>query len=196
MKTRQTLPTAILGMVAVALLAAGCSSGAEDSSTQSAPRSTATTSAPPTATARLNPPAPSTPSLAPAAAATTDLQDRQHLGHIESMDTVRSQITVDIVQWFTGEDAARAAAADGADELPPPNDYWIRNANPRLRTLAVTPGSVITINTLGAPESGSATKDIVKTLDQLAAVEHLESGLFWLTVTSGDVTRIAEQYLP
>jgi hypothetical protein len=121
---------------------------------------------------------------------------RQHLGHIKRIDTARSQVTVDIVQWFTGEDAARAAAQDGADEVPPPNDYWIRNANPRLRTLSVTPAAVITINTLGALESGSSTKDIVKTLDQLAAVEHLERGLFWLTVSRRDVTRIVEQYLP
>jgi hypothetical protein len=188
MNSRQTLPAAILGMVAVALLAAGCGSGAEDPSSSSAPgrtpTATATTTTPPTAS-----------STAPAAA-TTDLQDGQHLGHIKRIDTARSQVTVDIVQWFTGEDAARAAAEDGADEVPPPNDYWIRNANPRLRTLSVTPAAVITINTLGALESGSSTKDIVKTLDQLAAGEHLERGLFWLTVSSGDVTRIAEQYLP
>jgi len=90
----------------------------------------------------------------------------------------------------------QAAREDHAPEVPPPNDYWIRNANPRLRTLSVVAGARITVNVHGAAESGSATKDIPKTLAQLAALDHLDNGVFWLTITDGQVSRIAEQYLP
>jgi hypothetical protein len=48
----------------------------------------------------------------------------------------------------------------------------------------------------GAAESGSATKNIAKTLAQLAQIDGIEDGIFWLTVADGQVTRIAEQYLP
>lgn len=204
MNASHARPAAILGMVVAALLAAGCSSGVENSSSGSPPRHTPTTTSTETAPSTATTPstAPVTPSVEPAAAAgstprpTTALEDGQHLGHIESVDSARWQVTVDIVQWFTGEDAARAAAEDGADEIPPPNDYWVRNTNPRLRTLSVTPDAVITINTLGALESGNSAKDIAKTFDEFAAVDHLDLGLFWLTVSDGSVTRIAEQYRP
>lgn len=49
-----------------------------------------------------------------------------------------SEIVADYAQWLTGEEANQAAFEDG--EIPSveegvPNDYYIRNVNPRLRTL-------------------------------------------------------------
>jgi hypothetical protein len=70
--------------------------------------------------------------------------------------------TVDVVQFLTGAAAARAAGEDNA-EVPPPNDYYIRNTNPQLRTLPVASDAPITINVHAAQESGSSTKDIPKT---------------------------------
>jgi len=52
------------------------------------------------------------------------------------------------------------------------------------------------VNVHGAAESGSSTKNIVKTLAELADIDGLEHGIFWLTVADGQVTRIAAQYLP
>jgi hypothetical protein len=60
----------------------------------------------------------------------------------------------------------------------------------------VIPAAGITVNVLGIPESGSATRDIPWTLTKLAAAAHLEDAVFWVTVADGQVTRIAEQYLP
>ena len=54
----------------------------------------------------------------------------------------------------------------------------------------------ITVNVHGAAESGSSTKNIAKTLAELAEIDRLEDGIFWLTVADHQVTRIAEQYLP
>jgi hypothetical protein len=60
----------------------------------------------------------------------------------------------------------------------------------------VASAALITVNVHGAAESGSATRNIAKTLGQLADIDGLEDGIFWLTVADGEVTRIAEQYLP
>jgi hypothetical protein len=106
------------------------------------------------------------------------------------------RITVDVVQIFFGADAIRAAEEDHAAEIPPPNDYWIRNENSRLRTLTVASNAPITVNVHGAAESGSATTNIAKTLPELARLDHLDAGIFWLTVSGDRVTRIAEQFLP
>jgi hypothetical protein len=52
------------------------------------------------------------------------------------------------------------------------------------------------VNVHGVAESGSAVKNIPRTLSQLAATGGLRDGVFWVTVAGGQVTRIAEQYLP
>jgi hypothetical protein len=46
--------------------------------------------------------------------------------------------------------------------------YYIRNVNSRLRTLPVAADAPITANTLTARSSGSATKNVPLTLDELA----------------------------
>jgi hypothetical protein len=131
------------------------------------------------------------------ARATADhsLSDGTHEARIVDVDAAGGRVTVDVVDLLTGAEAARAAAAAGA-EVPPPNDYYIRNVSTRLRTLPVVAGTPITLNVHGAVETGSSTDDVSTTLRRLAAVPHLDQGLFQLTVDDGQLTRIAEVYLP
>ena len=130
------------------------------------------------------------------------LHDGTHEARILTLEAAAGQVTVDVVDLLTGPEAARAAAAAGA-EVPPPNDYYIRNVSSyirnvssRLRTLPVATGAPITVNAHGAAESGSSTENIYLTLPRLAALPHPEKGLFRLTVDYGQLTRIAEIYLP
>jgi hypothetical protein len=99
-------------------------------------------------------------------------------------------------RWGGGAAAAKAAAEDG-EESPPPNDYYIRNVNPRLRTLPVRDGAPITVNVLAAQATGSSTKDVPVDLAKLASY-FPNSGTppFWITVVQGQVTEMAQQYLP
>ena len=131
-----------------------------------------------------------------AGSTTPVLADGRYAVRITGVDPAARRITVDVIQIFFGADAARAAREDGAAEVPPPNDVWIRNTNPQLRTLPVAKGAPITVNVHGAVESGSATRDIPWTLAQLDAASHPAYGVFWVTVRNGQVVRIAEQYLP
>jgi hypothetical protein len=180
----------LVGLALAPLLAVGCSNR------------TTSTAAP---TPSSHPPVLSTPvspSSAPGTSAQTtvarptDLTDGRHAVRISRVDPAARSITVDVIEIFFGEDAARAAKEDKAAEIPPPNDVWIRNVNPRLRTLLVATDAPITVNVHGAAESGNATKDIAKTLPELAALGRLDDGVFWVTVSGGRVTRIMEQYLP
>jgi hypothetical protein len=67
------------------------------------------------------------------------LADGRHAVRITGVEPAARRATVDVVQIFFGADAARAAEEDGAPEVPPPNDVWIRNTSPQQRTLAVAP---------------------------------------------------------
>lgn len=111
-------------------------------------------------------------------------------------------VTVDAIQFLTGEEPSQAYAADHPDDPDgPPNDYYIRNENPRLRTVAVAPDVVVTVVWLGS--GGADSEDIAfKELPEYFAGDadpddtFLWWAPFWFTVTDGLVTAIEEQYLP
>jgi hypothetical protein len=135
------------------------------------------------------------PTTAPASNEPAVLENGRHPVYLKTVDPDRRTITFDLIQLFTGDAATRAAAEDGK-ESPPPNDVYIRNVNSRLRTLPVTADAPITANTLTAQSSGSATKNVPLTLDQLAGYFPANADPFWITVAGGQVTRMAQQYLP
>jgi hypothetical protein len=202
MNTQHKLLWTIVGVAVVPLLAAGCWSGGDTESLSGDPVTPASTRPQPTraATSLATPPAGAATrsSTSPRASAShwTDLPDGRHAVLIKRADAIHRQVTVDVIQLFLGDDAARAAAEDHAAEVPPPNDIWTRNESPKLRTLPVASRATITVNVHGWTEYTNTGKDAHKSLDQFAAIEHLDDGMFWLTLTDGRVTRIAEQFLP
>jgi len=181
MRPVRTIATALL---VAGLAVAGCGRSQPD---QTAPPA----GQPPAATTAPGPKAPITPDSQPVA-----LPDGRHPVIMKTVDPDRRAITFDLIQLYWGDDATREAARDH-QESPPPNDYYVRNVNPRLRTLHVRADATITCNTLTAGYTGSATKNVRVPLDRLAIVlPQGGGGLFWITVRHGQVVRIAEQYVP
>jgi hypothetical protein len=185
MRPIRTIGTALL---IASLAVAGCARSQPDQAPPPADQPPAATTAPaPKAPAATGGPTTRQPVVLP---------DGRHPVRITTVDPDRHRITVDLIQFYWGEDATREAAKDH-QESPPPNDYYIRNINPRLRTLSVLADAPITCNTLTAGYTGSATKDIRLPLWRLAIlVPSRGTGPFWITVRDGQVVRIAEQYLP
>ena len=174
-------PVAAMLTLLVALALGGCGGSEQPDGAGGA---TATTAAPaPTVSA-------------PTTSEPVVFADGRHPVYLKTVEPDRQTITFDLIQFFTGDAATKAAAEDG-EESPPPNDYYIRNVNPRLRTLPVAADAPITVNVLAAQTTGSATKDVSVTLAKLASY-FPNSGTppFWITVEQGQVTRIAQQYLP
>jgi hypothetical protein len=149
-------------------------------------------------TAATAPPRTNAPANTGRAASTTRalLGDGRHAVYLKAVDANRRTITFDLIQFLIGEAAAKAAAEDGK-ESPPPNDYYIRNVNPKLRTLPVRADAPITVNVLAAEFTDSATKNHRVTLTKLA-IWFPRTGLspFWIRVEDGEVVEIAEQYIP
>ncbi len=187
-----------VGRLAVWLAAGALAVVACSSSTGTSPTSSPSPSGAPPSTASSAPQSAST-STAPSSSTSSSgntLADGRYAARITGVDTRRRLVTFDVVQFFTGKAAASAAAADHASEVPPPNDYWIRNSSRVLRTLYVSSTAPITVNDLGADITGNATQNLRVSLSRLAAFPGLRNGLFWLTSEHQVVTRIAEQYLP
>lgn len=174
-------------LLVVAVIMAGCSGG--HSSTRGGGTAAATTTSEAATTV------PATTGAATTAEPQA-LPDGRHPVFVTRVDAKGRTITFDLIRFYTGDAAVKAAAADH-QESPPPNDYYIRNTNPRLRTLPVRPGAPITVNVLAAESTGSATKNITVTLDKLAGwFPNPIKPMFWITVRGGTVTKINEQYLP
>jgi hypothetical protein len=177
---RRRLPFAAL-ILLVAATVGGCGGSEEPDGAGGAPATTA---------------APASTAGAPTTSEPATFADGRHPVYLKTVDPGQQTITFDLIQFFTGEAATKAAAEDG-EESPPPNDYYIRNVNPRLRTLPVRSGAPITVNVLAAGSTGNATKDVSVTLAELAGYfPNSGTAPFWITVDQGQVTEIAQQFLP
>ena len=122
------------------------------------------------------------------------LADGRHPVIVKQVNTGGRTVTFDLIQWFEGDAAAKAAAEDG-QESPPPNDYYTRNVNPRLRTLPVTSGARTTLTRQTAGQGGgNAAGPVPADLATVAAsgVGHI----FWATVRGGQIQALEEQYVP
>lgn len=121
-----------------------------------------------------------------------DLPDGEWYGGVA--DAEGNTLDFDLACWFTGDAAARAAAEDG-EESPPPNDYYVRNANPTIRTLTVADDvEVVWYPELGNPNS-EATTTFADWVDGLSDRGEFIPGI-WVEIEDGEVARIREQWVP
>jgi hypothetical protein len=140
---------------------------------------------------------PATPGSSPdPGAAGTDgaapvLEDGDHPAYITKVDGANDRIVVDVVQVFTDDEAVKAAIADG--ESPAQARYltgWVRNENPRLRTLPLA--ADLKVDLLGTCEESGSDREAV--LTRLADnAKRKGSYYFMLTVSDGTVERIQER---
>jgi hypothetical protein len=157
----------------------GCGSD-DDSSGGGAAQTTAATAAATTTTGQQAEPA--------------QLADGRHPVIVKQVNVGGRTVTFDLIQWFEGDAAAKAAAEDG-QESPPPNDYYTRNVNPRLRTLPVSSGARITVTRQTAGQGGGNAAGPVPA--DLATVASSGVGhIFWATVQGGQIQALEEQYVP
>ena len=144
--------------------------------------------------------APAAPPVSPAEAPATPsdtttsqpvvLADGRHPVLLKTIDPDQRTITFDLIQWYQGDDATREAAKDH-QESPPPNDYYIRNVSPRLRTLPVRAAATITAN-----QVAGSNQNVPVTLARLASLTRTYSPTFWITVRHDQVVMISDQWVP
>src|SRR6266545_2385168 len=132
-------------------------------------------------------PAPGNPVGHPAPKPSPVLADGTYPAFIRKIDADRRTMVIDVIQVFEGKAAAEAAIQDG---LSPADPEWmflyIRNQNPRLRTLPIARDASIKL--LGTCE-GPAPRAMLNVLARNAAT----NGYYYsLTITDGSVRRIVE----
>ncbi len=118
------------------------------------------------------------------------LADGRYDAYINKVDTAHHQVVVDLVQVFQDQAAVQAAIADGT-----PRDkaqylsVYVRNQNPRLRTLPLAGDVRIDLwRTCDGP------KPVSVLLAKLASNARLGWYYYTLTVTDGTVHQIKETF--
>lgn len=119
------------------------------------------------------------------------LPDGRWFGLVEAADG--GLLSFDLACWFVGT-AAEAAASEDGEESPPPNDYHVRNANNRVRTLPVNP----TAEVAWLPEPGNPESLTIVVYDDWRAQrdDRLYQPGVWLNIDGGAIISIEEQFVP
>jgi hypothetical protein len=128
----------------------------------------------------------------PSAVSGPGLADGRYDSYIRTVDTNRQRLVVDLVQVFKYPASVDAAIADG---LPRDQaqvlDVWVRNQNPRLRTLALA--SDIQIDLLPGDCIESRNHQLAKLIKDSRAMSNSRPAYYFaLTVTGGAIHRIQE----
>jgi hypothetical protein len=120
------------------------------------------------------------------------LADGRYDSYIRTVDTDRQRMVVDLVQVFQGQAAVKAAVADGLPRDQAQVLYtWVRNQNPRLRTLAMA--SDLQIDLLPGDCIESRNHQLAKLLKDSRAMSNARPAFYFtLTVAGGAVHRIQE----
>ena len=188
-----------LPALAFALLAAGCAGRANE---PGVPSSSGSASSSSTGTGSST----ASASASPTAAASPLIENGRNFAFVKSVDVSADPptITYDLAYFLTG-DAATQAAKDHGDEAPPPNDYYIVNDNPRLRTVPLASGARLVLL------DWNHCCDVTFDGDLTAFAEAINSGKdvtvgdetykggsspYWLVARNGRILRVEEQFLP
>jgi hypothetical protein len=118
------------------------------------------------------------------------LADGKHDAYIRKLDTRGRTVVVDVVQVFKDKDAVEAAVQDGKSRQDAQYlSVWVRNQNPRLRTLPLASG--FKVDLIGGCEDSTLSQEaLLKKLAENARI----AGVYYytLTVKDGAVQRIDE----
>jgi hypothetical protein len=124
------------------------------------------------------------------------LDDGRYFGALIALGAAQQppRLVIDIQQWFTDQEAIAAAIEDGVIEPGEiiPNGYYIRNDNPRWRTIEIDPAATVSLTTYPYGQIGDP--QIVR-LERFADLA-IDWSEYWITVEDGKVVAIEQQFIP
>ncbi|HET7929149.1 MAG TPA: hypothetical protein VFM40_06300 [Actinomycetota bacterium] len=139
----------------------------------------------------------------PAPFPAASLQDGRHFGYVRAVDVDADTIEFDLAYFLSGQEANDAYHAAGGTG-PVPNDYFVVNDNPKLRTLVLAPDVRLRLLDWNHCCETFFEGDLAlfaQAIEQQADVTdgdliYRGQSQWWVTVENGVVTEIEEQYSP
>jgi hypothetical protein len=117
---------------------------------------------------------------------------------VEGGDDAPLALSYDLAYFYTGDRAVQVAEQRG--DPPPESGYYIVNDNPRLRTVPIASDATV----LYVPETiccDAVPGDLgawALSVNDAAQTDYPDPDVawWWITVSSGEITAIEQQYLP
>ena len=132
------------------------------------------------------------------------LEDGRHFGYIRSVDVEGRTISFDLAYFLSGEEANLAYQEATGDTGPVPNDHFVVNDNPMLRTLTLAPDARLRLldwNNCCETFFDGDLALFAQAIGEQADVAdgdliYRRQSQWWITVENGVVIEIEEQYSP
>jgi hypothetical protein len=134
----------------------------------------------------------------------TALEDGRHFGYVRSVDPAARTIEFDLAYFLSGKEADRAYQEATGDTGHVPNDHFVVNDNPLLRTLTLAPDARLRLldwnhccETFFDGDLSLFAQAIQQQTDVTDGdLIYRGQSQWWITVENGLVTQIEEQYSP
>lgn len=134
----------------------------------------------------------------------TSLDDGRYLAFIIGSRNDNANLEIDLAVWFSGSEANTAATIDGETDIPVPNDYYIRNADPTILSIPVAAGVEVTSVWYDYDTDPDLENDPISYLDLLDVINSDGEGIkgnmrtdpWWVTFNNGEIVALDEQYIP
>lgn len=132
------------------------------------------------------------------------LKDGRHFGYVRSVDADARTIEFDLAYFLSGKEADQAYQEATGDTGPVPNDHFVVNDNPMLRTLALAPDMRLRLldwnhccETFFDGDLAPFAQAIREQADVTdGGMIYRGQSSWWITIENGVVTEIEEQYSP
>jgi len=140
----------------------------------------------------------------PSTSAGSALEDGRHFGYVRSVDVDGGTIEFDLAHFLSGEEADQAYQEATGDTGPVPNDHFVVNDNPLLRTLSLAPDVRLRLLDWNNCCDTFFDGDLALFAQAIGEQADVADGdliyrgqsQWWITVENGVVTEIEEQYSP
>ncbi len=128
-----------------------------------------------------------------------EIEDGKHFVFVKTATTgTPGMLRFDLAYFLTGDEANQAAQENG-DEVPVPNDYYIVNDNPKLRTVPVADDAEVLVydwSTCCDTFTHATFDAFAGYIADPTADFHGKLSPYWIRVKGGQIVKIQEQYLP
>jgi hypothetical protein len=132
------------------------------------------------------------------------LEDGRHFGYLRSVDADARTIEFDLAYFLSGKEADQAYQEATGNTGHVPNDYFVVNDNPMLRTLLLAPDVRLRLLDWNHCCETFFDGDLAPFAEAIGEQTDVTDGdliyrgqsQWWITIENGVVTEIEEQYSP
>jgi len=143
---------------------------------------------------------------------TTSKQNPLKVTHVDKKTTYIKSLKIkqgklfanfDYIQWYTGKRADQEFLKDCKEQCKgndaPHNaldGYYIRNANPKIRTLLISDKAIFVIQPRSYKVQWNKVVSKQEFIKYIQSTKYINQSPFHIEIKNGVVTKITEQYIP